>query len=243
MTNGMTQSDGIFVETLNNMGVMLNTLDEFTWAYVEFAPKAPGPVLEVGSAFGSVTIEALKRGATRVFANDMEPRHLEILEDRTPLELKPHLTCLPGRFPEDLFFDDNSLGAIVIARVLHFFEGPKIEHAARTLFNWLMPGGKVFVTCETPYLKNLQGFQDEYQRRVQAGEPWPGWIENFSKYDTHRAKILPRQMHMMDETVLCRIFTDAGFCVERVHTFGRPDFPDDIRLDGRESVGLLATKL
>ena len=34
----------------------------------------------------------------------------------------------------------------------------------------------------------------------------------------------------------------AGFVIEKLGTFARPEFPPDIQLDGRESVGLIARK-
>jgi hypothetical protein len=46
----------------------------------------------------------------------------------------------------------------------------------------------------------------------------------------------------MDVDVLRRIFEQAGFEIERVGYISREDFPDDMRLDGRENVGIIATK-
>jgi hypothetical protein len=49
-------------------------------------------------------------------------------------------------------------------------------------------------------------------------------------------------MHFLDPEVLARVFTAAGFIIEKAATFARPEFPKDIQLDGRESVGLIAIK-
>lgn len=37
-------------------------------------------------------------------------------------------------------------------------------------------------------------------------------------------------------------FEDQGFIVEKCAYLPRPEFPDDLRYDGRESVGLIARK-
>ena len=39
-----------FVRTLNNMGYMTSGLDPYSQAFVDFAPGAPGPCLDVGAA-------------------------------------------------------------------------------------------------------------------------------------------------------------------------------------------------
>ena len=57
-----------------------------------------------------------------------------------------------------------------------------------------------------------------------------------------RGASLPPKMHFLDPEVLTRVFAKAGFIVEKAHTFARPEFPKDIQLDGRESVGIVARK-
>jgi hypothetical protein len=49
-------------------------------------------------------------------------------------------------------------------------------------------------------------------------------------------------MHLLDEPTLRRVFSKAGFVIERLEMFPRPDFAPDIQLDGRESIGLVARK-
>ena len=67
-------------------------------------------------------------------------------------------------------------------------------------------------------------------------------LEDPSKYNTSRGKDMPAQMHVLDPEVLTRVFKNAGFFIEKAEIFPRPDFPADIRLDGREGVGLVGTK-
>ena len=229
------------IRTLNSMGTMTSAPDIFSRAFIEFAPKAPGRSLDIGAAYGVATLPALRNGAT-VIANDMDERHLKILYSRVPVELRPRLELASGAFPDNVDFPVASLGAVLICRVMHFFDGPRIERAATKVMSWLAPGGKVFVVGETPYIGTARAFFPTYESRQKAGNPWPGVVENVAAHDPKRAGALPGLFHLLDERVLGRVFTAAGFTIERSELFARPDYPADIRLDGRESVGLIAVK-
>lgn len=230
-----------FVKTLNNMGYMTSGLDAYSQAFVDFAPAAPGPVLDIGAAYGVASLAALRNGA-RVIANDIDARHLEILRDRAPEHLRSRLTLMPGSFPDGIDLAPGSAGAVLICRVMHFFDGPAIERAAAQVMKWLAPGGKVFAVGETPFIGTAKAFFPTYQARVKAGDPWPGIVENVGAHDPKRAGNLPSRMHLLDEATLKRVFGRAGFVIEKLGTFARPEFPPDIQLDGRESVGLIASK-
>ncbi len=230
-----------FVKTLNNMGYMTSTLDPFSLEFVVFAPEAPGPSLEIGAAYGVATLPALAQGAS-VIANDIDARHLQILIDRVPEAHRPRLSIMHGSFPEEIRLENGSVGATLIARVLHFLDGPTIDFAMQKIAEWLAPGGKLFIVAETPYLRNFQRFQPIYEARKMAGAKWPGFVENVHEIAPDRAKFLPKTMHLLDVEVLRRAAEEAGLYVEKIHTFPRPDFPEDIRFDGRESVGLVAVK-
>ena len=230
-----------FIKTLNNMGYMTSGLDAYSQAFVDFAPAAPGPALDIGAAYGVASLAALSRGA-RVIANDIDDRHLEILRGRAPEHIQSRLSLMPGSFPDGIDFAPESVGAVLICRVMHFFDGPAIERAAAKAMRWLAPGGKVFAVGETPFIGTAKGFFPTYEARVKAGEPWPGIVENVGAHDPKRAGNLPSRMHLLDEPTLRRVFTQAGFVVEKAGTFARPEFPPDIQLDGRESVGLIGRK-
>ena len=230
-----------FVKTLNSMGYMTSSLDPFSRAFVEFAPQAPGRCLDIGAAYGIASLAALHNGAA-VVANDIDERHLQILSGRTPASLRDRLTLAPGNFPDHIDFPAGSFGAVLLCRVMHFFDGPTIERAAEKLRSWLAPGGKAFVVSETPFLKTALTFFPTYQARLKAGDPWPGMVDNVGAHDPKREGTLPRRMHLLDETILRRVFSHAGFAIERLQLFARPDFPADLQLDGRESVGLIARK-
>jgi len=231
-----------FVKTLNNMGYMTSTLDPFSQAFVDFSSKSSCPVLDIGAAYGVATLKALAKGAS-VIANDIDQRHLDILWERAPKSQRSRLQLKPGSFPHELHFTSNSIRAVLIARVFHFFSGPLIEESIAKIHEWLIPEGKLFIIAETPYLKSLQKFIPLYEERKREGNLWPGFIKDIAAFAPDRAKNLPLQMNMLDPEILVRVLTKAGFKVEKAHTFARPDFPVDLQLDGRESVGVIARKI
>src|SRR5690606_10965607 len=131
----------------------------------------------------------------------------------------------------------------LICRVLHFFDGPKIEEAIRWCFEKMQPGGRLVLVNETPYLKNFQSFIPIYEKRRMAGEKFPGYIDDVATIAPERAPFLPPTMHLLDEDVLSRVCKENGFEIERTAIIPRPNFPIDIQLDGRESVGVIARKV
>lgn len=209
--------------------------------FISQASMSELPVLDIGAAFGIATISALEAGAS-VIANDLDRAHLTILQSLVTPEQRERLTLLPGSFPYELHLPDSSIGAALMARVAHFFDPPTLQAAAQILFRWLVPGGPLFLTAETPYLGNWSSFHSVYERRKAEGEPWPGFIDDVPQYCSNRAANLPLTMHLLDPEVLTRTFEQAGFLVEEAYTFARPEFPPDLQFDGRESVGLIARK-
>ena len=112
----------------------------------------------------------------------------------------------------------------------------------RKTFSWLKPGGKLIVVAETPYLRNFQSFIPIYENQKAAGMLWLGFVEDVMQIAPKRGAALPKTMHFLDPEVLQRVALQVGFVVEKCNTFARPEFPEDIRFDGRESVGMIARK-
>ncbi len=229
-----------FVKTLNQMGYMTSTLDPVSQEFVRFAKNQTLPVLDLGAAYGVASRQALMAGA-RVIANDLDGRHLDLFESTLPEPERSRLSKLPGDL-RSLSLPEGSCSAILVCRVLHFFRGEEIEAAAQKFHRWLAKGGRIFVVCETPYLKNFSSFIPVYEERKRSGVRWPGFIANVAEVAPERAAFLPPEMHLLDPEVLTRSFEAAGFLTTWCSTLSRTDFPEDIRLDGRESVGYIGRK-
>ena len=236
------------IPTLNKMGYQKFSIDIIEQSFIDYIVTESlssnnVQAIELGSGYGHVTIEAIKQGANKVYANDIDAGHLEVLKANLPDQYHRHLTLVPGAFPDDLDFPENYFDAVLIARVLHFFTGDEIDKGLQKIKQWLKPGGKLFVTVETPYLGNWQQFIPEYEERKATGEKWPGLITMPKKYEQNRTVNLPDIMHHLDDDILGRALLDAGLEIEFITLIDRKSvFPEDMLYDGRESVGAIAIK-
>lgn len=246
------EKTGFFTKTHNAMGGFTTTpCDPISQEFIAQAAKIAqknGKVLEIGAAFGAATLAAIANGAS-VFCNDINPKNLAVIHNRhagknviTGDDNK--LILVPGTFPDELaglpkkYFD-----AILICRVLHFFTGEKIEKSLAFLSKLLIPGGKLYIVCETPYLKNWQKFLPEFDRRVQQGIEWPGEITNPAAFESSgRSASLPEFVHWITKEILERSLSRAGFSVEHADYINRKgQFPEDLLLPeiGKESIGAI----
>jgi SAM-dependent methyltransferase len=224
------------------MGWVSEELGAVSALFVEFSCGERLPVLDVGAAFGAASREALRAGAS-VVANDLDAGHLEELRRRVNEEERARLRIRVGRFPREVHFEPESLGAVHAANVFHFLTGNQLQEGMRAIARWLRPGGKLFVQAATPYQAPFAAFVPEYEQRLRNGEKWPGWMAKVSAYSTHRQlSQMPRAIHLLDDRILHRVAEGAGLETERVWLFRRRDLPSGLHMDGRETVGLVARK-
>ena len=231
------------VLTKNRMGWASEQLGEVSALFVEYAAGAGGPVLDLGAGYGAASEAALRAGAAEVIANDIERQHLEALEARLGPEDRVRLRTKTGRFPRQIEFDDGSVWAAHASNLFHFLTPRQVSEGFRKLARWVRPGGRIFVQAATPYQGVWAGFAEEYERRVARGEAWPGLVEKVSDYVAHRQRSqMPRWLHLLDDVVLRREAEEAEFEVERAWLYRRADLPVGLRLDGRETVGLVGVR-
>ncbi|HBG33895.1 MAG TPA: class I SAM-dependent methyltransferase [Holosporales bacterium] len=230
------------VVTLNRMGYMLSQPEKYNQAFIDFAPFAPGPVLDIGAAYGLATIPALEKGAF-VIANDLDERHLKILKNKLPPSLRKRLMLKPGRMPNGLEFEENSLGAVLASRVLNFIAPEELLPSFEKIFRWLRPGGKFFFLGATPYMGNFQRFIPLYLKRKKEGQKWPGLLENIPFYAPNRACDLPQFIHLLDEDDLRQLSTKVGLIIEEMsYSPAIEEHPQEMKFDGREQIGFIAFK-
>ncbi len=239
----LKEKKGSLVTTLNKMGYMTLSLDPYSEEFTDHAatllPSTPS--LEIGAAYGIATLPALEKGAT-IIANDLSYQHLKILHANTPSHLRQNLTLMPGRFPYEVTLAPQSLGAVLSSRVIHFFSPQEVEDSLKLIFNSLVPFGKLFIISETPYLRDYKEFIPVFEKRKRQKNKWPGLIEDIGLYQPKKMQNIPKQLHFFDADTLSAVVSNHGFIVEKVSMFERSDYSPDLRLDGRESVGIVAYK-
>ncbi|MBA3814394.1 MAG: class I SAM-dependent methyltransferase [Alphaproteobacteria bacterium] len=235
------EQDALIV-TLNRKGYMLSKPEKYIQAFIDFSPHAPGPVLDIGAAYGVATIPALAKGAY-VIANDLHEGHLQILKSKVPPSLIDHLELKSGKMPDEIDFEENSLGAVLTSRIFTFILPEEFEVSVEKIFKWLKPGGKLFYLGGSPYMGTFRKFLPTYQKRKAEGHRWPGFIEDIPSCTPERACDLPHSMHLLDEEVLSRSLLRAGFVIETMgFNSALKEHPEDMKLDGREQIGAIACK-
>ncbi len=201
------------IPTLNNTGWMTESLDEISTEFTDFAGSSDCESLDMGCAYGVATLVALEKGA-RMVACDIEPRHLDILSRRIPDEKRDRYRTKIGGLP-DIDFDCASFGAVLASRVLHFLNGADVEQTVAKMYDWLQPGGRLFLVADSPYTGPWKDVAGDYERRKAAGDPWPGFIEDFAQFlpDSVNSEAHPSFINPMDPDILRRVCVGAGFKV------------------------------
>lgn len=228
------------IPTLNKMGYMTSSLDNYSRQFATYSSMCEGQVLEIGAAYGIATLEALSKGA-QVLSNDLSADHLKILEKKCPEEHKERLTTRVGNFLE-IELPENHFDAILMARVVHFMDGETIRKAFSRCFDLLKKDGKLFVVSDTPYMQDSISFIEVFEQRLRNKEEWPGLVEDITPIGSPSIPNLPKLFHFLDTITLKRELEFAGFYVEEVSYFSRDDYPASVRLDGREGIGAIVTK-
>lgn len=204
--------------TLNNQGYMITYLHDLSRAFVEYSAIAPTPVLDIGTAYGFVALEALKRGAS-VIANDLDSRHLEELSRRVPKDALERISYAVGRIPGEVAFSPNSLGAVHAAGVLHYLSPIDFSLAIDNITSWLKPGGKFFLSTPSPYTNIYHKFLPTFKKNQKLNEQWPGYIKDASKILPEFFDNVPSSIYLMDEEFIKTRLEQNGFEVESIGYF------------------------
>lgn len=228
------------IPTLNRMGYMKLDLDYFSHKFIDYAVNKEDKVLDLGCAYGFVVKKVLEKGG-KIIASDLSEDHLNILA-RSCLENElNNLYLYPGKFPEEINFPSNSLGAVFTSRMFHFLNGNTIEQGLDKIYKWLKPGGKLFLIVVTPYNNAIKdGFLSIYQDRVNKNTKWPGVIENQWEINPSHKEYVEPYLHVFDKPQLKELLSERGFNIEEIELF---DFPNEVSSDNKGHVGLIATKI
>ena len=183
--------------------------------FVLFTSTTQYPVLDIGAAYGLTSINALKRGAT-VICNEKGKKQLEYIchiksitsEEKKRLYLK-HGSILEIDFPQE------SLGAIHMSRVMHFFKPNEVELLFRKAYNWLVPNGRLYIITMSQYhYGNPEGFSDYYNNEIKKGTEFPGMISDYKFKDEKYV------LHAIDPVVMLRVANKYGFTCKKIELSG-----------------------
>ncbi|CEG55859.1 class I SAM-dependent methyltransferase [Legionella fallonii] len=226
------------IMTLNKKGPCTTYIDKYAQEFIQYASQQTAPVLELGAAYGFVSIAALNEGAT-VIANDLEPRHLDILYNQTPPEYRSRLTLLPGEFPQGVDLEAQSIAGCYIAHMLGYLAPSALQIGFEKLFTWLKNDAKLFIITSTPYKGISKKIIPLYEQRIREGHEWPGYFTDLKNLIGEK---MPNTLHFFDEKILTRELEHAGFIIEQIESYARLDLPSKALWDSREGLMAIARK-
>jgi SAM-dependent methyltransferase len=116
--------------------------------FIQFS-KTVSPVLDMGCAYGSVILKALDEGAKKIIACDMEQKHLDILRAQLSETESQRVEILKGLLPNGFSINPDSVAGIYISHVLEYLNGREVGESLENFYQWLKPGGKLFIKCYT----------------------------------------------------------------------------------------------
>lgn len=239
------------VRTLNKMGAMYSVPSTVLAPFIEISQKPGAKVLDIGATYGLTCQEALQAGCEDYTAIDLDERHLKILAknsaDIDPAYLN-HLKLVSGSFPAEINLPTNHYDAVLMARVLQFMTPHEITESLTKAYDSLKPGASIYAVLLTPYVKGYASFIPEFQKRLDAGIEFPGFVEN--KLDYTDKTVPPQTRHSEPTGHICffdtktaqKVFEKAGFIVEKSEYSPLAYKSDSWKLDGREYVILIAKK-
>ena len=205
------------------MGMATTSVLGLSDEFASYASTCGLPVLDIGCAYGETSIVALKRGAKCVIANEVEDDFLSIIakDKRLTDEDRQKFYFKVGKLPDGIDFSENSLGAIHMSRVLHFFHPEEIERLFEKVKKWLVPNGRFYILTASPYHYCTTGFGKIYDERYENGMEWPGEVNDFTVNSGQQfATKAPTYLHEIDPRVLFRVAVKHGFLVKKIELAG-----------------------
>lgn len=244
-----SQKDVPLLKTLNGYGFdsVNSAALKNVWILpliLSFSRTCQKPILDIGGGFGRLASFILNQSCPVIILNDLDPRHLMYARGLISVESREKLHLNVSKFPNEMNFQPGSLSAVILYKVLHYLNPKEIEEGLKKIFDWLEPGGKVFIDVVTPQHSRFQKQAlAVYNKRWKEGDLWPGY--QFNTYDLigELALDITETIHLMDSRPLLRVLKELDFVIEQA-AFSEFDKieNEDCKSNGQEGFGVIARK-
>ncbi len=178
-------------------------------------------VLDIGCGYGNTLLGMLPTSkGQRVIFNDLSSEHLEIIVRRLEKRKYAHNNNYNGDFylnnklfPDEMDFPDNSFSSILFSYVAHYLTPTEIEVGMQKMYDWLIPGGRVYYRVLSINAHPFYFYRNEYERRKTEGDRWPGYIESLQNIDLPGKPTtgFPDSIHPHGVDELTRLAEETGF--------------------------------
>jgi polyketide synthase PksJ len=240
----------VLIPTLNKQGWMIDKIvDDFTEEFINFASRKNNYSLEIAAAYGNVSLEVLKKGG-KIIANDLDKRHLDILYEKTPNNLRENLRLLAGSCLSDLNLTLESIAAVYCSRVFHFFTSDEILETLKKLHILIEKNGKIFIVADSIYHGYNKDNFNNYLRKKHLKIKNPSLLKPH-EYIFHEDPEMQEEMrnnmpnifNLMDIDTMSALLSEAGFLTEKAGYFSRKGhYPNESLWHGKEGLGIIAVK-
>ena len=228
--------------TKNNTGSSWITLDEYQQLFIQEIANTTIKVLEIGAGYGYLTSKLLEEGY-EVTCSDIEKKHLDVVVNSVEniFKNKLEIICSPA---QNLIFSNNSFDAVACCLVIHFLKDKEIKKLLDNISNWLTKGGVACITCVTPYFGACKSFLPIYEANRTLGMEFPGNINRMNDFlsDSSDEAVAPLNLNVIDLPELNSIIQSYGFKIIKSGYIQNKYYPDDLKNNGKECVGVLFKK-
>ena len=209
------------IPVFNGKGYATLELEPISEEFINYSSTIKSPVLDAGAGYGLTTISALKKGAT-VICNEIEQKQLDYIAQMKDIteEEKKRLYLKKGSILE-IDFPKESIGAIHLSRVMHFFTPEEVEKIFEKIYKWLTPNGRCYIVTMSQYhYGNPEKFYEFYNKEKKNGTKWPGMINDY------KFKGEKYVLHAIDPILMMEIATKYDFTCKKIELWGGPNDDD-----------------
>lgn len=229
-------------KTTNGCGWAIN-VPSYVGAQLVSRATAGKRVMEIGSAYGNVALPALRQGCT-LWAVDPEPCHMQALIAGAVADGTSHrLSGFVGFFPAILegVPDVPKFDMIFASRVFHCSSPETFNTYMSACYEMLAPGGTLMLETTAMDDGFYRSLQSLFAERRNAGDQYPGYIEDSAKLMPEHTGCLPPEILLLEVDDLMKFAENAGFSIERCHKFSQ-NFFNVGSMDTMSMIGLNANK-
>lgn len=198
------------IKTRNRMGAMVTDLGPAERAFIAHAKTHSKPVLDIGCAYGAVARVVLMH-EKRIIACDINDEHLGYLKESVPEDWHKRLRTTSHRFPNELSLKSESLSAILAANLINYLRPEEIEEGLDKCYQWLEPGGKIWITSYTPFFLPYHSLREAYKNAAERNEKWPCQFNPHDISQNTWSQLSPDYMQIFKKHELERIVSNHQF--------------------------------
>lgn len=236
--------------TLNGTGYVFFTPSPLAQSFLQEECKPGKKVLDIGSGYNDIPLNAVKNGVGEYVANDICEEHLSILFKKlnlAGLSEEKKLKFLLGKAPDILNQFENQFDAILADKVMHFFNPNEIKVFVELIKKSLKNNGKFYVTTASPYSPLYQEILPSYLARKKEGEEFPGFFNDVMTRLNHNVLEknyqqykVPNAMTLFDSGDLVDLFEKNGTKIIKSFCFKIPTAEQESWLECAEEESNIA---